>query len=332
MRRLFSTTAAPSSLLPLLSALCPVASTPAASTFSLPPDSLWTPRGSRAVYGGHVLSYAVTAAEATRPPHMPLHSFHGYFLRPGKTSLPAELSVAALRNGASFATREVRVAQGGEAIFSGLFSFHALEADPTGGALGHQCAPPDAPPPDACAPLPGMEGLPLEVRPVAPRLARAPEPQWPARALIYMRAKGLPPAAPATAHLHRAAAIFASDWGIGLASLLPYNLHWTSPLLGITASLDHAMFFHAPTDGVAPPAPEGGAGAPPPELRRHADAPRVPPPRPLRADDWMLFEFASPVLRSSRGFNTLRLWQGGVLFASGTQESLLRVRAPGGAK
>ena len=46
----------------------------------------------------------------------------------------------------------------------------------------------------------------------------------------------------------------------------------------------------------------------------------------------MLFEFASPVLRSSRGFNTLRLWQGGVLFASGTQESLLRVRAPGGAK
>jgi hypothetical protein len=38
------------------------------------------------------------------------------------------------------------VAQGGEAIFSGLFSFHALEADPTGGALGHQCAPPDAPP------------------------------------------------------------------------------------------------------------------------------------------------------------------------------------------
>jgi acyl-CoA thioesterase-2 len=283
------------------------------------------------VYGGHVLAYAMMAAEASRPPLMPLHSLHGYFLRPGKTSLPCDFSVAPLRNGASFATREVTARQGGEAIFSGLFSFHCVEDDPTGGALGHQAAQPTAPPPDACAPLPGLEGLPLEVRQVAPRAHCAPEPVWPARALIWMRARGLPPASPPTAHLHRAAALFCSDWGVGLASLLPYNLHWTSPLLAITASLDHAMYFHGCTDGGEAPPPPGGA-PPPPQLRRHADAPRAPQPPvpPLRADEWMLFEFESTVLRNARGFNTLRLWQNGVLFASGAQESLLRARGGGG--
>lgn len=324
MRRSFSSS---SSLLPFLSGLLPAASSP--SAFSLPPNALWTPHGSRAVYGGHVLAYAMAAAEATRPPAMPLHSFHGYFLRPGKTALPCDFTVTPLRNGTSFATREVTALQGGEAIFSGLFSFHAVEADPTCGALGHQVAAPTGVAlPDACAPMPGLEGLPLEVRQVAPRAHRAPEPVWPARALVWMRARGLPPASPATAHLHRAAAVFCSDWGVGLASLLPYNLHWTSPLLAITASLDHAMFFHGATDGAAADGEPEGA-APLPSLRRHADAPRAPPaPPPLRADEWMLFEFESTVLRNARGFNTLRLWQGGVLFASGTQESLLRARAP----
>jgi acyl-CoA thioesterase len=319
--------------------------------------TLWTPPGARGVYGGHVVATAMLAAERSLPqgaPRFPMNSLHGYFLRPGNSALPTTYSVERLRDGRSFVTRAVTARQGGEAIFSLQCSFHALEADTSKGALGHQLRMPQVPSPEeltataAAAAAAGGGGgaarqlppLPLRVLPCFPG-RRAP--QWPARQLAWMAMAPLPPPSPATAHLHRAALAFAADWGIGVTSLLPYNLQWNSPQLAIAASLDHAMHFHDALSGEGARAAEpGGAGsaaataaaaaaaAAARPIERHADAPRVPLPGaapPQRADAFVLFEMESSVLRSGRGMNSCRLWsQDGTLLCSATQESLLRAR------
>jgi acyl-CoA thioesterase-2 len=306
-------------------------------------DALWAPAGSRAVYGGQIIGSAMLAAERSRTAAaFPLHSLHAYFLRPGLTSGPSAkpilYTVTRLRDGGSFETRSVTARQSGEAIFTATLSFHKLEADRSGGAVGHAAGPPDVPPPEACAPLRGVGAslFPVEVR-VVPGAA-APGPMWPARAAAWFRCPALPPPSPATAHLHRAAIAFASDWGLGVTCLLPYGIRWGDPRITMAASLDHSLYFHDTLDGAAPaPAPPSSlaAAAAPlraPRIVRHPSAPRVPAsPAPIvRADDWLLVEFDSPTMRSSRGLNFSRMWtREGTLILSCVQESLVRVSAPG---
>ena len=306
-------------------------------------DALWTPAGSRAVYGGQIIGSAMLAAERSRTAAaFPLHSLHAYFLRPGVTSGPSArpilYHVTRLRDGSSFETRSVTARQNGEAIFAATLSFHKLEADRTGGTVGHAASPPDVPPPEACAPLRAGTGLfPVEVRLVS----ATPSPLWPARAAAWFRCPALPPPSPATAHLHRAAIAFASDWGLGLTCLLPYGMRWGDPRLTMAASLDHSLYFHDTLDGAgAVPAPAqpsslsaAAAAVNAPRIVRHADAPRVPasPAPPVRADDWLLVEFDSPAFRSSRGLNFSRMWtREGTLILSAVQESLVRVASPAG--
>jgi acyl-CoA thioesterase-2 len=295
-------------------------------------ETLWTPAGSRAVFGGQIVAAAMLAAERTRTAPFPLHSLHSYFLRPGASGAGAKpilYAVTRLRDGGSFETRAVTARQNGEAIFTAVLSFHKLEADASGGAVGHATRPPVVPPPEACAPLrlAGAAAFPIEIRPV---LAGAPAPTWPAKSAAWFRLPPLPPPSAATAHLHRAALAFASDWGLGTASLLPYGVRWGDARLTMAASLDHALFFHDSLDGGAPappPPPRAGAADARP-ITRHADAPRVPrAPAPLvRADDFLLVEFESTALRSSRGLNFSRMWtRDGTLVVSAVQESLLRV-------
>jgi acyl-CoA thioesterase-2 len=315
-------------------------------------DALWAPAGSRAVYGGQIIGSAMLAAERSRTAAaFPLHSLHAYFLRPGVTSgasaRPILYYVTRLRDGGSFETRSVTARQNGEAIFTATLSFHKLEADRTGGAVGHSASPPDVPPPEACAPMRVGTGLfPVEVRLVAPAAsgsgsggaaaAAAFGPLWPGRAAAWFKCPALPPPSPATAHLHRAAIAFASDWGLGTTCLLPYGMRWGDPRITMAASLDHSLFFHDTLDGAAPaPAPPSAAAAAPahaPRIVRHASAPRVPaaPAPPVRADDWLLVEFDSPAFRSSRGLNFSRMWtRSGTLILSAVQESLVRLAAPG---
>src|SRR5690606_12096731 len=58
---------------------------------------------------------------------LPVHSAHGYFLRPGRAGEPLHLDVDRLRDGTSFATRQVTTSQAGVPIFSLTASFHAAE-------------------------------------------------------------------------------------------------------------------------------------------------------------------------------------------------------------
>lgn len=297
------------------------------------PDTLWTPEGSRAVYGGLIVQQAMLAGERSRTNAWPLHSMHSYFLRPGLSrgdgARPILYQVTRLRDGSSFETRAVTARQNGEAIFTALMSFHKLEADRSGGTVGHAVRPPAVPPPEACAPLRvGASAFPIEVR----ATQRPGGPAWPARRAAWFKCPPLPPPSPATAHLHRAALAFASDWGLGVACLAPYGIAWGDPRLAMAASLDHTLYFHAAFDGVTlPPAPAPVGAAPARPLlpiQRHADTPRVPAAGalPVRADDWLLVEFDSPSMRSARGLNFSRMWtRDGALVLSAVQESLVRV-------
>ena len=268
----------------------------------------------------------------------PLHSIHAYFLRPGLSrgdgARPILYQVTRLRDGSSFETRAVTARQNGEAIFTAQMSFHKLEADRSGGAVGHAVRPPAVPPPEECASLRvGATAFPIEVR----ATQRPGAPAWPARRSAWFKCPPLPPPSPATAHLHRAALAFASDWGLGIACLLPYGIVWGDTRLAMAASLDHTLYFPDALDGQraapAPPAPAAGAGAAAPArpllpIARHADTPRVAAAgaTPVRADDWLLVEFDSPSLRSSRGLNFSRMWtRDGTLVLSAVQECLVRV-------
>lgn len=52
---------------------------------------------------------------------------HGYFLRAAHDSSPVEYHVEVLRDGKSYATREVKAMQDGKLIFVALVSFHIEE-------------------------------------------------------------------------------------------------------------------------------------------------------------------------------------------------------------
>ena len=77
------------------------------------------------LYGGQVAAQCLLAAAATVEVDRLPHSFHGYFLRPGRSDLPVLLQVDRDRDGRSFSARHVVAVQEGEVIFSMVTSFHA---------------------------------------------------------------------------------------------------------------------------------------------------------------------------------------------------------------
>ena len=91
--------------------------------------------------------------------------------------------------------------------------------------------------------------------------------------------------------LHQAIVAFYSDFTLMTTALRPHGLSWISPNLQC-ASIDHTIYFH----------------------------------RPLRADDWMLYDMEATISASSRGLNFGRMWQNGQLVCSTVQEGLIRLR------
>lgn len=317
------------------------------------PSSLWVPPGGRAVFGGQIFGASMLAAERTSVSRFPLHAAHAHFLRPGVSgpgASPIVYAVTRLRDGASFDTRAVSARQGGEVILAATVSFHRRETDATGGIAGHaEALPKGVPPPEECKELAIASALnfPVEVRIVPPN----PETQdangaiWPARALAWFRCPPLPAPSPATAHLHRAALAFASDWGLGTTALLPYALRWGDRRVAMAASLDHSVHFHDAFDGVSVGAGEW-EGVPVDRDRRATSTSHMPGAKPLRplvrhamapllnkqapvarADDWLLFELSSHIYRNARALNQSRVWtRAGTLVATATQESVIRLR------
>ncbi|WP_033261927.1 acyl-CoA thioesterase II [Amycolatopsis vancoresmycina] len=247
------------------------------------------------VFGGQVAGQALVAAGRTVPDERRVHSLHAYFIRGGDPSVPIVYEVDRIRDGRSFTTRRVVAIQHGKAIFSLSASFQKDEP----GIEHAEEMPAGVPAPETLPTL--MEraegyaiGAHARPRPIDVRYVN--EPPWitretgerPARNQVWMRADGK---LPDDQLLHVCVLTYASDMTLLDSVLARHGVYWdTDKVLG--ASLDHALWFH----------------------------------RPFRADEWFLYDSASPTASGARGLATGRFFAAdGTLIATVVQEGLLRV-------
>lgn len=252
------------------------------------------------VFGGQVLGQALRAASYTTD--RPAHSLHAYFLYGGDINAPIIYEVDRLRDGKSFVSRQVRAIQHGRVIFSAMASF----ANPEEG-LNYQHQEPEYPAPETLKSENELkEGIlnfvpenvrasfmrerHVEIRPIDPVNPFQPQPEAPYNA-HYIRTHDRIPKQLDDIALHQAIVAFYSDFTLMTTALRPHGLSYISPSLQC-ASIDHAIYFH----------------------------------RPLRADEWMLYDMEATVSAASRGLNFGRMWQNGQLVCSTVQEGLIRLR------
>ncbi|MGD8418699.1 MAG: acyl-CoA thioesterase II [Pseudomonadales bacterium] len=239
------------------------------------------------LYGGQIMAQALRAAASTVPAERAVHSLHGYFLRPGDPAIPALIDVEPIRDGRSFSTRRVVVIQHGQAIFNMDASFQVAEA-----GLEHQLEMPDrTPPTDGMVPAEMRTWPFLGWRHDHRRLSSS-EAQ-PPRQDLWFRANGVVPDDPV---LHACLAVYESDNALLGTARLPHRDVMVRERMQM-ASLDHAMWFHAPavTD--------------------------------WRVDEWLLYSLDAPSASRSRGYNRGMIFSAqGKLVASTMQEGLMRQR------
>lgn len=241
------------------------------------------------VFGGEVAGQALVAAARTVDAARTVHSLHAYFLRPGDPTRPILYQVDPIRDGRSFTTRRVLGIQHGEAIFTLSASFQVHED-----GLHHQLPVLDATAPEdlpAAGTVPGREDwfarFPIELRfpDGPPGLGGSPEP----RQLTWMRSPERLPDDPA---LHACAATYFSDLLLLSTALRPHQRVLGDPRLQM-ASLDHAVWFHAP----------------------------------FRADDWLCYQQEGPWAGNARALCRGYLFdRAGTLVATVMQEGLIRLR------
>jgi acyl-CoA thioesterase-2 len=238
------------------------------------------------VYGGQVVAQGLRAAAATVDGPYRCHSLHAYFIRGGDADEPIRFEVDRLRNGRSFVTRQVVARQSGGAILNLSCSFQVDEdeADVQVGGLPDGVDPPDpAAPNDSWGPL--IERHWVE-RPT------------PGHARVWLRVVGPLAEDPI---VHQCALAYASDDAPMDASVSHHPVYAGSDEdygRFMTASLDHAIWFH----------------------------------RPVRGDEWHLYDMVSEGIRGGRGMSHGRvLTVDGVHVASVAQEVLVReVESPSG--
>jgi len=257
-----------------------------------------TPRTSlQRIFGGQVAGQAIMAAGLTVPEERPVHSMHAYFLRPGDPQANIRYVVDRIRDGRSFSTRRVLAYQerrGEEvAIFALTADFHAAET----AVASHTLPMPAVPGPDELHPVEeyaarheGLAGPALEIgravdqRPLEDPFARVPKTPPHTQTGAWMRVSGQLPDSRA---VHAAALTFVSDLtllGAGFARLEAGGAH-------TAASLDHAIWFHAP----------------------------------VRADEWFFYETDSPAATGGLALCFGQIWaQDGTHLATVAQQGLIR--------
>lgn len=251
------------------------------------PDTLF-----QRLFGGQVLGQSLIAAARTVSDDRLPHSLHAYFLRPGAPDAPLTFHVEAMRDGRSFSARRVTTLQGETEIFALSVSFHRPEE-----GLSHSAAMPvDVTPPEQS---PSMREV-LERRfgrsikslsewdALDVRLASGPHPSalgGTMRAWVRTQAP-----LPDDAQLHAAIVAYLSDITLLSVATVQHEMEFMAPNVQ-AASIDHAMWFH----------------------------------RPMRADQWLLYDMVSPSTSGARGFCSGRLFQHGEAVASCAQEGLIRL-------
>ena len=258
--------------------------------------------GWQRVYGGQVIGQALVAASRTvEDEARSAHSLHGYFLRPGDTTIPILYSVDRIRDGRSFTTRRVVAVQQGEAIFSMSVSFQVLER-----GLEHQNPIPDVPPPEDCIDLQALrrqhsastthnildqanQPQPIELKFVESFNEFNPNPAPPIQH-VWVKTSGK---MPKNYRLNQCLLAYASDLTLLDTSYRPHGIGWRNDKFQV-ASLDHSMWFH----------------------------------KPFLTDEWMLYQQDSPFAGGARGFSRGTIFNTkGDLIASVAQEGLIRLHA-----
>ena len=246
------------------------------------------------LFGGQVLAQTLVAAARTVSPERVVHSLNAYFLRGGSPDSPLCFEVERLRDGGTFSTRRVVTKQDGRMIFQLNASFHESEA-----GLEHSAQQPrdNVLPPDEAPPLRAVleeqfgshAEMLSEWDALDVRLATPPQENYLGATMrAWVRTKSEMPPDPL---LNNAVLAYLSDITLLSTTLVPHKVQITSPHLQ-AASIDHSMWFH----------------------------------RPVRTDEWILYDMISPSAAGARGFCRGRLYQNGVTIASCGQEGLIRVR------
>jgi acyl-CoA thioesterase-2 len=240
-------------------------------------------------YGGDLAAQAACAAMRSAPEDKTLHSMHSYFMRPAEIGAEVRYEVEVLRDGRGYATRQVRAYQNGKPVHVTLASF-------TTGEPGHvhETGPVDD--------VPGPESLPTSEEYLSERtggtmtaeskaywshgrgfdMRHVPEPVYvaadgpaePHQAVWVRPFDALRPVEGVTRSQRDLAALaYVCDYTILEPVLRALGLPWARPGL-VTASLDHAMWFH----------------------------------RPVAADDWLLYVQDAVAAAAGRGLATGRFY------------------------
>jgi acyl-CoA thioesterase II len=257
-------------------------------------------RTGQRVFGGQVIAQSLVAANRTVEAGRACHSLHAYFIRPGDPTVPIIYQVDRSRDGGSFTTRRVVAIQHGKQIFNMAASYHI---DETG--WSHQHDMPEAEGPEGlddtlthrqrvAERIPEsfrsdwLRERPIEMRDVHPLDMFRPEPASDRHSVWFRVARPIEHSLP----LHQCLLAYASDMSLLGSSYRPHGLTWLNPKV-MSASLDHALWFHAP----------------------------------LKFDEWHLYTMDSPYAGGGRSFNRGQIFdQSGKLVASVAQEGLLRKR------
>jgi acyl-CoA thioesterase II len=252
------------------------------------------------VFGGQVAAQALVAGARTVEGDREVHSLHSYFLRPGDTAVPIVYDVERIRDGKSFSTRRIVARQHGRGIYYMTASFQVPEE-----GFEHQDVMPGVSSPEDSIDMEELfrrrspdnadewvrEWAALELRYIGDSRpgGAIPNDERPSQSRLWIRVNGKLPDDPL---LHRAALTYASDMTLLGSTLVPHRMHVSHPKMQ-SASLDHTIWFH----------------------------------RPFRADQWLLYDQASPSACGGRGLALGRLFsEDGTLVATVAQEGLIRYR------
>ena len=260
-------------------------------------------------YGGDLVAPALVAAVRSVSDDKSLHSMHSYFMRPVDIGADVRYEVEVLRDGRGYSTRQVRAFQNGKAVYTCLANFAAGE--PSGAFQA--TAPADVPAPET---LPSSadylrdraggtmteeskaywsSGRSFDMRHVPGPVYLTVDGEREPRQGVWVRpfdalrdVDGL-----TTAQRDAAALAYVCDYTILEPALRVLDAPWAAPGL-VTASLDHAMWFH----------------------------------RPVPMDDWLLYAQEAVSVAHGRALATGRFFTAdGVLVATVAQEGMIRVGA-----
>jgi acyl-CoA thioesterase II len=257
-------------------------------------------------YGGDMVAQAVVAATRTVTDGKTLHSMHSYFMRPVDIGAEVRYDVEVLRNGRGYSTRQVRGSQNGKVAYVCMASFAAGEPSGTFQLIAPQGLRGPDELPTSTAYLLDREGGTMtdtskaywssgrsfDMRHVpGPVYVTVDGGRAPHQALWVKPYDALRPVEGLTAAQRDTAALaYVCDYTILEPALRVLGLAWADEGL-VTASLDHAMWFH----------------------------------RPVRMDGWLLYTQEALSVEDGRGTATGRFFTSdGLLVATVVQEGMIR--------